>query len=67
MTRAVRNILIVLLPVVVLFLTGTIGERLGGWTDAQRGYMGTVTWVVADAVLLGLGIAIIWFLRRRRR
>ena len=67
MTRAARNILIVLLPVVVLFLTGSIGERLGGWTDSKRGYMGTLTWVVADAVLLGLGIAIIWFLRRRRR
>jgi hypothetical protein len=67
MTRAARNILIVLLPVVVLFLAGTIGERLGSRTDAQRGYMGTLTWVVADAVLLGLGITIIWFLRRRRR
>jgi membrane protein DedA with SNARE-associated domain len=67
MTRAGRNILIVLLPVVVLFLAGTIGERLGSWTDAQRGYASTLTWVVADAVLLAMGIAIIWFLRRRRQ
>ena len=67
MTRAVRNILIILLPVVVLFFAGAIGERLGGWTDTQRVYVSTLTWVVADAVLLAIGIAIIWFLRRRRR
>jgi hypothetical protein len=67
MTRAVRNILIILLPVVVLFFAGAIGERLGGWTDSQRGYVSTLTWVVADAALLAIGIAIIWFLRRRRR
>jgi NADH:ubiquinone oxidoreductase subunit K len=67
MTRAVRNILIILLPVVVLFFAGAIGERLGGWTDSQRGYVSTLTWVAADAALLAIGIAIIWFLRRRRR
>ena len=67
MTRAVRNIFIVLIPVVVLFFAGSIGERLGGWSDGRRRYMGTLPWVAADAGLLALGILIIWFLRRRRR
>jgi hypothetical protein len=68
MTRAVRNILLVLiLPIVLLFFIGGIGERLGNWTDGQRGYMSTLTWVAADAALLALGIAIIWYLRRRGR
>ena len=68
MTRAVRNILLVLiLPIVLLFVAGAIGERLGGWTDGQQGYVGTLTWVAADAALLALGVSIIWFLRRRRR
>ena len=68
MTRAVRNILLVLiLPVVLLFFAGGIGERLGGWTDDHPGYAATLTWVAADAALLAIGVSIIWFLHRRRR
>jgi membrane protein DedA with SNARE-associated domain len=66
--RIIREILFVLIAAIVLiFLAGAIGERLGAWTDRQPQQIATQAWIAWDVGLLVLGISAIWLWRRYRR